>query len=383
VIGHDATINPGNSGGPLVNGDGQVVGVNYRSRPEYDQYFAISTEKAVPLVEQLSAGTDVDSIGVNGQAVVDSDSSLSGIWVSSVASGSPADRAGLEGGDVIVDMEGVQIATDGTMADYCDILRSHNAEDALSIQVLRFDTQEALEGQINGEPLALAFSFAAAASDASEGSESGKAVTGSLVKFNDEFPEGRMDEFSFIGMAGGEILVRIVPEGDMDVGVALKDSDDNTLALANDAEAGGEERFTHAIPSNAKAGLYRIVVVGDAGGTYKGTFVGTEDVFFTLESHYLIAGSPPAGESIGYTLVGDTGETLTVLVTSDSSAPIDARIRVLAFSDLKTTLVEVNDTARGGTETVVFPIPKNDIYVVYVDDAEGDAGSFLMATKLE
>jgi serine protease Do len=67
VIGHDATINPGNSGGPLVTEDGKVVGVNYSSRPDYDQYFAISVEKALPLSTQLREGENVDSIGVNGR----------------------------------------------------------------------------------------------------------------------------------------------------------------------------------------------------------------------------------------------------------------------------------------------------------------------------
>jgi len=79
--------------------------------------------------------------------------SLSGIWVASVESGSPADRAGIQGGDIILRLEGLVLATDGTMSDYCDILRSHNPEDILSVDVLRFDTGERLEGQLNGREL--------------------------------------------------------------------------------------------------------------------------------------------------------------------------------------------------------------------------------------
>ena len=52
------------------------------------------------------------------------------------------------------------LATDGTMADYCDILRTHNPGDMLNIQVLRFATQEVLEGQLNGRELEQSFSFA-------------------------------------------------------------------------------------------------------------------------------------------------------------------------------------------------------------------------------
>jgi len=160
VIGHDATINPGNSGGPLVDEDGKVVGVNYRARPEFDQYFAISAERAVPLVDRLMGGHDINSIGVNGVAVVTEDGSLSGIWVSSIKSGSPADEVGLEGGDIILSMEGLTLAADGTMSDYCDILRSHSPDDPLAIEVLRFSSEEVLEGQINGQALEVAYSFA-------------------------------------------------------------------------------------------------------------------------------------------------------------------------------------------------------------------------------
>ncbi len=159
VIEHDATINPGNSGGALVTSDGEVVGVNYAGASSTNQYFAISNVEAQKVVAQLREGQDVHSIGINGTAVSDGDT-LSGIWVSSVKSGSPADKTGIKAGDIITRMEGLVLATDGTMADYCDILRTHNPQDTLDVEVLRFDTQEVLEGQLNGRELALSFSFA-------------------------------------------------------------------------------------------------------------------------------------------------------------------------------------------------------------------------------
>jgi serine protease Do len=152
VIQHDASTNPGNSGGPIVTEDGKVVAVHYASAPGVSQYFAIARDEALKVIGQLREGQDVHSIGVNSTAVSDGES-ISGIWVASVESGSPADRAGVKGGDIILTLEGLALATDGTMSDYCDILRSHDAEDTLSIEVLRFSTGEMLEGQLNGREL--------------------------------------------------------------------------------------------------------------------------------------------------------------------------------------------------------------------------------------
>jgi serine protease Do len=159
VVQHDASINPGNSGGPLIDQNGRVVGVNLATAPEIRQYFAIAKETALPVIETLRTGVDLDSIGINGQAITDGES-FGGIWVASVQSGSPADRVGIKAGDVILTMEGITLGMDGTMATYCDILRSHDATDVLKVQVLRMSTEEVLEGQLNGRPLARSFSVA-------------------------------------------------------------------------------------------------------------------------------------------------------------------------------------------------------------------------------
>jgi serine protease Do len=155
VLEHDATINPGNSGGPLVDEDGQVVGINYAAIWDANQFFAISRNQAQPIVERLSGGEDIHTIGINAMAVSDSTGTLTGIWASSVVSGSPADEAGIQPGDIITNMEGLTLAMDGTMADYCDILRTHGQESTLSIEVLRYSSGDMLTGQINGRQLAV------------------------------------------------------------------------------------------------------------------------------------------------------------------------------------------------------------------------------------
>jgi|GEM_PF-304849 len=153
VIQHSANIDHGNSGGPLVTADGQVVGVNYAGNRDANQYFSIARDGALPVIKQLLAGKDVDAIGINGEAIVNEENQFSGIWVASVASGSPADDAGMLPGDILLSLEGLPLAEDATMTTYCEILRSHDLADVLSIEVLRPDTKEVLQGQLNGRML--------------------------------------------------------------------------------------------------------------------------------------------------------------------------------------------------------------------------------------
>jgi serine protease Do len=175
VMMHDATINPGNSGGPLVTADGKVVGVNYAGNDNANQYFAISPDEAKAIIAELESGKDVTSLGINGQAVRSEDGSISGIWVSSVKSGSPADKTGIKAGDIVTNLENIVLSTDGTMADYCDILRSHRPTDTLSVSVLRFADQTFMDGQVNGRPLEVSMSFAQQLGD--EVDQSGTAAT--------------------------------------------------------------------------------------------------------------------------------------------------------------------------------------------------------------
>ena len=160
VVEHDATINPGNSGGPLVSTDGKIVGINYAGNSSTNQYFAIKAADARPIIDRLSKDEDVDTLGINPQAVVGD--SFSGVWVSSVVPGSPADKAQIRPGDIVTSLQGISLAEDGTLSSYCDILRTYGPNDTLSVEVLRYDTSEYLAGKINAnppEPLSTLFSL--------------------------------------------------------------------------------------------------------------------------------------------------------------------------------------------------------------------------------
>ena len=118
----DAAINPGNSGGPLVDADGNVVGINTaissRSGGSEGVGFAIPVGLAKNVLDQLRTTGRVERgwLGVGIQEVTpELASSLDlaesgGALVSNVAPGGPAERAGIERGDVIVEFAGRAIA---------------------------------------------------------------------------------------------------------------------------------------------------------------------------------------------------------------------------------------------------------------------------------
>ena len=154
VIEHDANTQPGNSGGAIITADAEVVAVHYAggSRTNQNQFFAIAGSIARPIVEQLRRGQDVDSIGINGRAQQFRTGSL-GVWVSAVAADSIASRAGVLPGDVITHLDGVPLADDDTQSAYCRVLRTRGQSNTMAIRVERWDTDEILEGELNGQPL--------------------------------------------------------------------------------------------------------------------------------------------------------------------------------------------------------------------------------------
>jgi len=117
----DAAINPGNSGGPLINLDGKVIGINTAIYSQSGGYmgigFAIPINMARTIQEQLKQGGKVSRgyLGVMGQNVTAEMVELlglkdaTGILVSEVKEGSPADKAGLKVHDVILEMNDKKI----------------------------------------------------------------------------------------------------------------------------------------------------------------------------------------------------------------------------------------------------------------------------------
>src|SRR5205814_14375 len=118
----DAAINPGNSGGPLVDMAGEVIGVNTAiitgSRGYEGVGFALPSTVAINVYNQLISSGRVTrgSIGVSFQEELGTNAitlkelgAQHGVVIMSVEPGSPAEKAGLKGGDVITTVNGTQI----------------------------------------------------------------------------------------------------------------------------------------------------------------------------------------------------------------------------------------------------------------------------------
>lgn len=126
----DAAINPGNSGGPLVNLDGEVIGINTAILTDTNAYagvgFALPSNTVVQVYNQLTGPehrVQRGSIGIqfNSQenpAIARVYGVQSGITIADVVANSPADRAGLKVGDTITSVDGKPVKTgDELVAD--------------------------------------------------------------------------------------------------------------------------------------------------------------------------------------------------------------------------------------------------------------------------
>ena len=326
ILEHDARIRPGNSGGPLVTDAMQVVGVNYAGRDDTDQNFAISVTDAVGIVEQLRAGTDVDSVGINGQAVIAQDGTA-GVWVETVQPGSPADSAGVTGGDILTRMAGVSLAAEGTLSEFCDVIRTQGITGVVPIEVLRTDTAQVLRGQVNGEPLAETFSFADELEDEATVEETGDTY----------------DEYVIIADDTGAIQVEAPVEwSDVD-GAPYTDDEDRAITDVRAASDLVEFRNTWNTPgmifsaSSAWAAtttaddLLDTFVTGTEGQCeYAGrsayedpAYAGSYDTFTncgdTLATYVVVAAQPPDGSYL-----------ILVQVQANEERDFDALDRILA-----------------------------------------------------
>ena len=142
LIQTDTAISSGNSGGPLVNTRGQVIGINtavFQSSSEVaanNVGFSISVAEALPVIEELRAQANgqARTEGYLGVSVLDRNDGGLGAMIAEVSPGSPADLAGMEVNDVVIEADGSPV--DGQPALVAAI-RDKSPGDTIKIDVLR------------------------------------------------------------------------------------------------------------------------------------------------------------------------------------------------------------------------------------------------------
>jgi S1-C subfamily serine protease len=127
VIQTDAAINPGNSGGPLINGNGEVIGINSQIETgggndgNVGIGFAIPINTAKEVIHELETKGSVEHayLGITGGSITAELAKAfnlpvkQGVLIQSVEKGGPADKAGIEGGSTPVTIEGAEVTVGG------------------------------------------------------------------------------------------------------------------------------------------------------------------------------------------------------------------------------------------------------------------------------
>ncbi|MGD9075548.1 MAG: Do family serine endopeptidase [Desulfobacteraceae bacterium] len=140
----DASINPGNSGGPLLNIEGELIGINTAIYQKAQGIgFAIPINKAKRIVRELIREGRVRFpwLGIETQALTEelkgyfglAEKSV-GVLISDVIDGSPAAKAGMKRGDIILSLEDVPISS---LPEYRDALGEYTAGDLLRLKIFR------------------------------------------------------------------------------------------------------------------------------------------------------------------------------------------------------------------------------------------------------
>ena len=147
----DAPINHGNSGGPLIDAAGRVIGVNAQIQSDSGGSdgvgFAIPANTVRSVASQLVAGKTVQHAYL-GVSIADS-SSPAGAQLTNVVSGTPAAKAGLQQGDVIVRLAGTTIAGSD---DLSRVIDGKKPGDSISVTYVRGGKQHTVTVKLGTRP---------------------------------------------------------------------------------------------------------------------------------------------------------------------------------------------------------------------------------------
>jgi serine protease Do len=159
----DASINPGNSGGPLLNIEGEFIGINTAIYQKAQGIgFAIPINKAKRIVKELLRsgevrppwlGIEVQELTPEMKAHFGLPTRTSGVLVNDIFPGSGAVSVGIHRGDIILSVENIPVRS---LADYRDAVADFTANDPLNLKVFRKGKESSITLQPSPFPPELA-----------------------------------------------------------------------------------------------------------------------------------------------------------------------------------------------------------------------------------
>jgi serine protease Do len=206
----DAAINPGNSGGPLINLDGEAIGINTAivSQGRMGNLgigFAIPIDMAKNIADQITKSGKVvrGYLGLYGQNVTAEMAEsfklekAQGVIVSEVTKDSPADKAGLKQGDILLEMDGKKIENFTNFRNDIAVLKP---DSSVKLLISREGKDEEINVTIGERPKALAQAGK---------SEEAKQQLGLQVQ---NLTKDLADEFGYTLSEGGVIVAEVDPD---------------------------------------------------------------------------------------------------------------------------------------------------------------------------
>jgi S1-C subfamily serine protease len=181
VIQTDAAINPGNSGGPLIDSNGEVIGINSQietgggGNGNVGIGFAIPIDTARAEIHQLETTGEVEHafLGISGGTITPETARAQnlpveeGVTVQSVVKGGPADKAGIEGGNTTATINGTEVSLGGDiitevdgkkvagMDEVVNIVNADKPGDQLEVTILRSGKTKTVTVTLGERPAAV------------------------------------------------------------------------------------------------------------------------------------------------------------------------------------------------------------------------------------
>ena len=226
----DAAINPGNSGGPLLNMNGEIIGINTMIASRSGGYqgigFALPINTAVKVYNQLIKTGKVTrgSIGIQFSQDEDRNYELvkgyggtQGIFVTHVEPGGPAEKAGIKEGDIIVALDGKPVAHGQDLMDH---VADASVGETMKIAVLRNGKKEDFNVIIGDREKVFANTFGKQRSESSEPGEGTQAKFGLVIQ---DLNASLRQNLNYNGPAG--VLITQVEGGSFadDIGLLQND----------------------------------------------------------------------------------------------------------------------------------------------------------------